>query len=99
MSALLLRRLQLCGQSHCLRLQRFVTIPEDEERDDEESPVGQSQDSRLAVLVSAYHLKTSLVNGALGGTMTGQGAWQPVTTEFAARFLAFIRDPRLSNTR
>jgi hypothetical protein len=40
-----------------------------------------------------------LVNGALGGTMTGQGAWQPVTTEFAARFLAFIRDPRLSNTR
>ena len=35
-----------------------------------------------------------LVNGALGGTMTGQGAWQPVTTEFAARFLAFIRDPR-----
>jgi hypothetical protein len=39
-----------------------------------------------------------LVNGALGGMMTGQGAWQPVTTEFAARFLAFIRDPRLSDT-
>jgi hypothetical protein len=39
-----------------------------------------------------------LVNGALGGMMTAQGVWQPVTTEFAARFLAFIRDPRLGDT-
>ena len=37
------------------------------------------------------------LNGALGGTMTAQGAWQPVTTEFAAHFLAFIRDPRLGD--
>ena len=37
------------------------------------------------------------VNGALGGTMTAQGAWQPVTTVFAAHFLAFIRDPRLGD--
>lgn len=35
-----------------------------------------------------------LVNGALSGMMTAQGAWQSVTTEFAARFLAFVRDPR-----
>jgi len=35
-----------------------------------------------------------LVNGALGGVMTAQGAWQPVTTDFAARFLAFVHDPR-----
>jgi hypothetical protein len=39
-----------------------------------------------------------LVNGALHGMMTAQGVWQPVTTEFAARFLAFIRDPRLGDT-
>lgn len=35
-----------------------------------------------------------LVNGALSGMMTAQGTWQSVTTEFAARFLAFVRDPR-----
>lgn len=35
-----------------------------------------------------------LVNGALSGMMTAQGAWQSVTSEFAARFLAFVRDPR-----
>jgi hypothetical protein len=35
-----------------------------------------------------------LVNGALSGMMTAQGAWQPVTTDFAARFLAFLHDPR-----
>ena len=35
-----------------------------------------------------------LVNGALSGMMTAQGAWQSVTTEFATRFLAFVRDPR-----
>ncbi len=36
-----------------------------------------------------------LVNGALSGMMTAQGAWQSVTTDFAARFLAFLRDPRM----
>lgn len=35
-----------------------------------------------------------LVNGALSGVMTAQGAWQPVTTDFATRFLAFVHDPR-----
>lgn len=35
-----------------------------------------------------------LVTGALSGMMTTQGAWQPVTTEYAARLLAFVRDPR-----
>jgi hypothetical protein len=35
-----------------------------------------------------------LVNGGLSGVMTAQGAWQPVTTDFAARFLAFVHDPR-----
>ena len=34
--------------------------------------------------------------GAVGGVMTAQGAWQPVTTEFASGFLAFLRDPRTS---
>ncbi len=34
-----------------------------------------------------------LVNGALSGMMTAQGAWQPVTTDFAARFLVFLHDP------
>ena len=37
-----------------------------------------------------------LVNGALHGMMTAQGVWQPVTTQFAARFLAFICDPKLA---
>jgi hypothetical protein len=37
-----------------------------------------------------------LVNGQLGGMMTAQGAWQPVTTVFASGFLAFLRDPRVS---
>jgi len=36
-----------------------------------------------------------LVNGALGGMMTAQGAWQSVTTDFASRFLAFLHDPRM----
>jgi len=40
----------------------------------------------------------SLVNGPLSGMMTADGAWQPVTTEFAANFLAFIRDPRASES-
>jgi hypothetical protein len=40
-----------------------------------------------------------LVNGPLQGMMTGDGAWQSVTTEFAADFLAFIRDPRSTDTK
>lgn len=35
-----------------------------------------------------------LVNGALAGRDDRTGAWQLVTTEFAAGVLAFIRGPR-----
>jgi hypothetical protein len=35
-----------------------------------------------------------LVNGSLGGTMTAQGAWQAITSNFGREFLAFIEDPR-----
>jgi hypothetical protein len=41
---------------------------------------------------------SGLVNGQLHGMMTADGAWQSVTTEFAAGFLNFIRDPRLTAT-
>jgi hypothetical protein len=34
-----------------------------------------------------------LVNASLGGTMTAQGAWQAVTTNFGRNFLAFIEEP------
>jgi hypothetical protein len=36
-----------------------------------------------------------LVNGALSGMMTAQGAWHRVTTEFARGFMAFLSDPRI----
>lgn len=35
-----------------------------------------------------------LVNGQLQGMMSADGAWQAVTTEFAASFLSFISDPQ-----
>ncbi|MEV4897073.1 hypothetical protein AB0K48_47785 [Nonomuraea sp. NPDC055795] len=35
-----------------------------------------------------------LVNGALQGTMSADGAWQSVTTDHGKDFLAFVRDPR-----
>ncbi|MFI9561624.1 hypothetical protein [Nonomuraea endophytica] len=35
-----------------------------------------------------------LVNGALQGMMTADGAWQAVTTDHGKAFLAFVRDPR-----
>ncbi|MEV0202039.1 hypothetical protein [Nonomuraea sp. NPDC050691] len=35
-----------------------------------------------------------LVSGSLHGMMTASGAWQPMTTDHAAAFLAFVRDPR-----
>ncbi|MCP2365761.1 hypothetical protein HD597_012865 [Nonomuraea thailandensis] len=35
-----------------------------------------------------------LVNGSIHGMMTAAGAWQPMTTDHASAFLAFIRDPR-----
>ncbi|WP_433248999.1 hypothetical protein ACQPYK_01555 [Streptosporangium sp. CA-135522] len=35
-----------------------------------------------------------LVNGALQGMMSADGAWQAVTTDHGKAFLAFVRDPR-----
>ncbi|WP_344581718.1 hypothetical protein [Nonomuraea roseoviolacea] len=37
---------------------------------------------------------SGLVNGSLHGMMTASGAWQPMTTDHASAFLAFVRDPR-----